>query len=139
MGAALSMAIETRREELGRIAASIEELGRQDDWSADLVFRVNLVLEEVILNIIDYGADEGDPDIALDIESEGGSISIVVSDSGRAFDPLTEAPPPDLDSAVSERRVGGLGVHLTKTLMDEVRYSRDAGRNRLSIVTRKAP
>ena len=53
------------------------------------------------------------------------------------FDPLTEAPEPDLTAAVSERRVGGLGVHLTKTLMDEVRYSREAHRNRLSIVTRK--
>ncbi len=139
MGAALSMAIKTTRDELERIATSIEEFGREDSWSDDLVFRVNLVLEELILNIIDYGSGDGDPDIALDVESDDSSISIVISDSGPAFDPLTEAPAPDLTATVSERRVGGLGVHLTKTLMDEVSYSRDAGRNRLSIVTRKAP
>ena len=73
----------------------------------------------------------------LEIESEPDSIRIELSDRGRPFDPLTEAPEPDLTSAVGERRVGGLGVHLTKTLMDEVRYSREAHRNRLSIVTRK--
>ena len=137
MGASLSMAITTTRDELERIAGAIEELGQQDDWPDDLVFRVNLVLEELILNIMDYGAEGGDPDISLAIESEDDSISIELSDSGRPFDPLTEAPAPDLDSAVGERRVGGLGVHLTKTLMDEVRYAREGDRNHLSIVTRK--
>ncbi len=137
MGATLSMAIKTTRDELERIAAAIEELGQQDDWPDDLVFRVNLVLEELILNIMDYGADDGDADISLQIESESDSISIDLSDSGRPFDPLTEAPEPDLTGAVDERRVGGLGVHLTKTLMDDVRYSHEDGRNRLNIVTRK--
>ena len=137
MGATLSMAINTTRDELERISAAIEELGQQDNWPDDLVFRVNLVLEELILNIMDYGADGGDPDIALKVESAEDSISIDLSDRGRPFDPLTEAPEPDLTGALSERRVGGLGVHLTKTLMDDVRYSREADRNRLSIVTRK--
>ena len=137
MGATLSMAIKTTRDELERIAGAIEDLGQQDDWPDDLVFRVNLVLEELILNIMDYGAEDGDPDISLDIASEGDSISIDLSDRGRPFDPLTEAPEPDLKAGVGERRVGGLGVHLTKTLMDDVRYSHEDGRNRLSIVTRK--
>ena len=101
------------------------------------MFRVNLVLEELILNVMDYGTEGSDPDITIEIASEGDSISIDLSDRGRPFDPLTEAPEPDLTSAVGERRVGGLGVHLTKTLMDEVSYSRNADRNRLSIVTRK--
>ena len=137
MGVTLSMAIQTSRDELERIATAIEGLGQQDDWPDDLVFRVNLVLEELVLNIIDYGQDGGDPDIALKIASEDDLIRIELSDRGRPFDPLTEAPEPDLTSPVDERSIGGLGVHLTKTLMDEVRYSRAACRNRLSIVTRK--
>ena len=141
MGATLSMAIKTSRDELERIASAIEELGQQDDWPDDLVFRVNLVLEELILNIMDYGAEgsdpDSDPDIALEIQSDGDSILIDLSDRGRAFDPLTEAPEPDLESSVAERRVGGLGVHLTKALMDEVSYLREADRNRLSMITRK--
>ena len=137
MGASLSLAITTTRDELERIAGAIEKLGQEDDWPDDLVFRVNLVLEELILNIMDYGAEDGDPDISLTIECDDDSISIELSDSGRPFDPLTEAPEPDLDASVSERRVGGLGVHLTKTLMDDVRYAREGDRNHLSIVTRK--
>ena len=137
MGASLSLAITTTRDELERIAGAIEKLGQEDEWPDDLVFRVNLVLEELILNIMDYGAEDGDPDISLTIECDDDSISIELSDSGRPFDPLTEAPEPDLDASVSERRVGGLGVHLTKTLMDDVRYAREGDRNHLSIVTRK--
>ena len=137
MGVILSMAIQTSRDELARITTAIEGLAQQDDWPDELVFRVNLVLEELVLNIIDYGQDGGDPDIALEIESEADSIRIELSDRGRPFDPLTEAPEPDLTSALGERSVGGLGVYLTKELMDEVRYSREAHRNRLSIVTRK--
>ena len=137
MGVTLSMAIRTSRDELARITAAIEGLGQQDDWPDDLVFRVNLVLEELVLNIIDYGQDGRDPDIALEIESDVDVIRIELSDRGRPFDPLTEAPEPDLTSPVDQRSMGGLGVHLTKTLMDEVRYSREASRNRLSIVTRK--
>ncbi len=137
MGATLTMAIGTTRDELERISSAIEELGQRDEWPDDLVFRVNLVLEELILNIMDYGAEDDDPDIALEIQSKDDSISIDLSDRGRPFDPLTEAPEPDLTASVGERRVGGLGVHLTKTLMDDVRYSREENRNRLSIVTRK--
>ncbi len=137
MGATLTMAIGTTRDELERISSAIEDLGQRDEWPDDLVFRVNLVLEELILNIMDYGAEDDDPDIALEIQSKDDSISIDLSDRGRPFDPLTEAPEPDLTASVGERRVGGLGVHLTKTLMDDVRYSREENRNRLSIVTRK--
>ena len=137
MGVTLSMAIQTSRDELARITTAIEGLGQQDDWPDDLVFRVNLVLEELVLNIIDYGQDGRDPDIALEVASEDDSIRIELSDRGRPFDPLTRGPRAGPDRALAERSMGGLGVHLTKTLMDEVRYSRAACRNRLSIVTRK--
>ncbi len=137
MSATLSLAIKPVRDELDRIAEAIEDLASQDDWPEDLTFRVHLVLEELILNIMDYGAHEGDLDITLDVESEDNSIEIAIRDRGKAFDPTTEAPEPDLDASVEERKVGGLGVYLTKTLMDEVTYSRVDDRNHLHITTRK--
>jgi anti-sigma regulatory factor (Ser/Thr protein kinase) len=55
-------------------------------------------------------------------------------DSGRPFDPLSDAPEPDLNAVVEERRIGGLGVHLVKTLMDQMHYKRENEQNRLTIV-----
>ena len=62
---------------------------------------------------------------------------MLIADDGRPFDPLTEAPEPDLESAIEDRPIGGLGVHLVRTMMDEVRYRREEGKNRLTLVKRR--
>ncbi len=129
--------MKTDRDELERIVAAIENLAEEDDWPADLLFRVNLVLEELSLNIIDYGHDDDTSDFEIAFMSEEDSLTIEIVDGGRAFDPLNDAPEPDLSSGVAERRVGGLGVHFVRTLMDDVQYERSAGKNRLKMVTRK--
>ncbi|MYB41251.1 MAG: ATP-binding protein [Chloroflexi bacterium] len=137
MSASLSLTVKTARDELERITAAIDNLAEEDDWPADLLFRVQLVLEELALNIVDYGHDDDTSDFEIAFMSEGDSLTIEIVDGGRAFDPLNDAPEPDLTSGVAERRVGGLGVHFVRTLMDDVQYERSAGKNRLKMVTRK--
>ena len=137
LSASLSLTVKTDRDELERIVAAIENLAEEDGWSPDLLFRVNLVLEELSLNIIDYGHDDDTSDFEIAFMSEGDSLTIEIVDGGRAFDPLNDAPEPDLTAGVAERRVGGLGVHFVRTLMDDVQYERSAGKNRLKMVTRK--
>ena len=137
MSATLSLTVKTDRQELERIVSAIENLAEEDQWPPDLLFRVNLVLEELGLNIMDYGHDDATSDIKIDLVSEGDSVTIEIIDGGRPFDPLNDAPDPDLTSGVDERRVGGLGVHFVRTLMDDVQYERSAGKNRLKMVTRK--
>ena len=119
------------------MTAEIEELGRQDDWPDELVFRVNLALEELGLNIMDYGLEDAQQVIEITLTSDDDSLVIEIVDEGRPFDPLTEAPAPDLDGPVEDRRVGGLGVHLVRTMMDDMQYRREQGKNRLTLVTRK--
>ena len=63
---------------------------------------------------------------------EGDELTIRVEDDGRAFDPL-QAPPPDLDLPLEERPVGGLGIHIVRSVMDAVEYQRRGGRNVLTM------
>ena len=119
------------------MTAEVEELGRRDNWPPDLVFRVNLALEELGLNIMDYGLENAEQEIEITLTSDADSLVIEIMDEGRPFDPLADAPAPDLDGAVEDRRVGGLGIHLVRTMMDEMRYRREQGKNRLTLVTRK--
>jgi anti-sigma regulatory factor (Ser/Thr protein kinase) len=56
-----------------------------------------------------------------------------VEDDGRPFDPL-QAPPPDLSAPLAERRVGGLGLHFVRNLMDQVSYARVGTRNILKML-----
>ena len=75
----------------------------------------------------------------FNVTSDSDAITIEIVDSGKPFDPLSDAPEPDLDAAVEERRIGGLGVHLVKTLMDQMHYKRENDQNRLTIVARRNP
>ena len=76
-------------------------------------------------------------DIRLDMRSESDAVHIVLMDNGLEFNPLEDAKPPDLDSSVEERPVGGLGIHLAKTMADEIGYERRDGWNVVSILKRR--
>ena len=48
-------------------------------------------------------------------------ISLCVKDKAPFFNPLI-LPPPDIEADLDDRRIGGLGVYLIRSLMDDVRY-----------------
>jgi len=128
----------TGYEEIAGLVSAIEALGADDGWSGDLTFRVSLVVDELAQNIVDYAYGDAAGDVEVAITARDETVEIEIVDEGRAFDPLTEVPAPDLTAPLESRPVGGLGVHLMKTLMDDVEYRRESGRNRLRIVTPKA-
>ena len=121
------------------IQGEVEELGLREEWPDSLVFKVNLVLEELGLNILSYGNSDVDrsPEIEITLISEDDSLTIEVADDGRPFNPLEDAVVPDVDALLGERSIGGLGVHLVRTLMDDLSYQRADGRNLLKMVTKR--
>jgi anti-sigma regulatory factor (Ser/Thr protein kinase) len=129
--------IETDPDELERLIDAVKEIGEKESWPSDLVFRVHLALEELGLNIINYGYDEGVHEIECMVTSQPEEITIEVWDDGRPFDPLNDAPDADVTSALKDRRIGGQGVHLVRTMMDQFRYQRVSGRNHVTLVSRR--
>ena len=129
MSATLSLKVENRHDELDRITAAVEDFGEQESWSPALIFRVNLVLEELGLN--------GIHEFEIVLTSEPDTLTIEIIDDGRPFDPLSDTPPPVLEGSIEDRPIGGLGVHLVRELMDELHYRREQGRNHLILATRK--
>ena len=139
MTAKLTLNIERSHDELGRITDAVDDLGHREDWSNDLLFRVHLVLEELVLNIIDYGFDDGKDDHELEVIliSEDDNLTIEITDDGIPFDPLHDAKIPDTDAPLEDRPIGGLGVHLVRTMMVEVSYRREDGKNHLTLVANR--
>ena len=137
MSAKLSLTVETRLEELDGLAASVEDFAREQEWPLDLTFQVNLILEELWLNVVNYGHDSGEHVVEIELTSEAKSLTIEITDDGKPFNPLENAPVPDVTAALDDRSIGGLGVHLVRTMMDEMRYSRKGGRNHLILVKRR--
>ncbi len=137
MSANLSIKVKSDRQELDGITAAVEAFSVEESWSSDLLFRINLVIEELVLNIMDYGYDDDQHEIEINLKSDAEAVTIDILDQGRAFDPLHDAPVPDVNAPLEERTVGGLGIHLAKTMMDELSYHREDSRNHLQLVKRR--
>ena len=135
MVAAASLKIVPELDQLGRISEIVEDLGEQDNWPPDLIFKVNLVLDELSVNIVNYSAEASEIEVSLAADAE--TVRVEISDNGRPFDPLSDAAEPDINAPLEDRPVGGLGIHLVREMMDELHYSRLDGRNRLAMVKRK--
>ena len=123
--------------ELERLASAVEEFAERESWAPEVVFRVNLVLEELVINVMTHGSHEGLAEIEVTVTSSEDLVSIRLSDNGVAFDPLTDAPEPEVTGSVEDRHVGGLGVHLVRTMMDNVSYRRERGRNLFTMTTQR--
>ena len=132
----LFLRIPPNHSQLEQIPAAVEEFAERDNWPPDLVFKLNLVLEELGVNIVNYSGATGDIEISL--ASDANMVRVEIADNGRPFNPLNELDTPDISAPLGERPVGGLGVHLVRSMMDELSYSREDGMNRLAMTKRKA-
>lgn len=104
----------------------------------DVLLKIELVLEELLVNHVlhAYGAGEGDSEVACFCRP--GFFCLEVVDEAAPFDPLQRATP-DLTLAPGDRPIGGLGIHMVRSLADEVRYRREAGQNVITACFAIAP
>ena len=133
----LSLSMTTNGFDLNSLTAAVEALGERENWPPALVFKANLVLEELTLNINNYGDDDGIRQIEITLNSEPDRLIIEVVDDGSPFDPTNDAALPDTNAPIEDRTVGGLGLHLVRTMMDELSYRREQGKNHLAMVARR--
>lgn len=129
-----SLIISNKSEELERLRMFIEELGR--DWSlqANLVFELNLILEEYIINLVNYGYHDKDKhEISIDMIKEEAQLRIIVIDDAGPFNIMEIPENKEVEKPAEERKIGGLGIHFIKSLTDHLEYVSDGGTNRLVI------
>ena len=100
------------------------------------LFALQIVVEELVTNVIDYGeVPAGEHAVRVELEAEGGVLTIVITDRGREYNPLLREDP-DTTLPAEERPIGGLGVHFCKKLTDAQNYARVDGRNVLTLTKR---
>lgn len=139
MSANLTRRIPNRVEELPAVSEAVETLGREEGWAPDVSYAVVLALEEVATNVVRHGGgEEGTSEIEIEVVSTDTEARVEVRDGGKPFDPFHDAPEPDTEAALEDRKVGGLGVHFVRVLMDEASYRREGGRNHVTMVKRRS-
>ena len=120
-------------KQVSQLEGWLETVSRELECPESLIPSLNLALEEAVTNVILYAYPKGiyGP-VELDALREGNSLKFVLSDSGKPFDP-TARPDADINASLEDRQIGGLGIHLVRSIMDAVSYEYRDGRNILTM------
>lgn len=124
------------------------------------IFELELSLEELIVNSFTHGYDEGEEgSVVIEVEDTGPDVKVSLLDKARPFNLFRDAPAPRLGGEDSEpeagaepeaepelpgaeepekEKVGGLGIHLVKSLNDRVEYYGSEDGNIVIIIKAKA-
>lgn len=132
---------ETRfQNRLTDLIGAMERVGQflqQHEVGGEAMYAANLAIEEMTTNIIKYGYDDAAVhEILLRAEILPGHLVLLLEDDGHEFDPL-KASEPNIDLPLEEREIGGLGIHLVRRFVEQMRYERRDSRNRLTIEIRR--
>jgi anti-sigma regulatory factor (Ser/Thr protein kinase) len=113
----------------GYISGFAASHGVSDDITAEMQF----VVEEVFTNMVRYNR-ESQNDVVIRLSIENGSFLISLADRDvHSFDPNSR-PPVDVTKPLHERTPGGLGIHLIREMMDEVRYEYENRTARITLI-----
>jgi serine/threonine-protein kinase RsbW len=118
---------------LEKLHSFVEEIQQNQFASKKCLFETNLALEEIFSNVLSYGFnDHADHYITITITTVQGVLNIRIEDDGKPFNPL-EAKEPTLQYDIENCALGGLGIHLIKHFMNDIRYKRYQNKNVLTI------
>jgi len=113
------------------------ERARESGFTPQRIRDIELVLEEALVNVIEYAYPQGPGELTLEAESEEPQqLVIEIRDQGESFNPL-DRDDPDTQLQLMERPVGGLGIFLMKQLADRVSWQRQGNENCLTITFRE--
>ena len=112
---------------LSKLTAEIKKYVEDEKW----INRLKVCSEEILVNIVDYSKSEM---VYITCEHVNNSLRFEFTDEGTPYNPLKEAPEVDLEADIDERKIGGLGIFLYTTIMDEIKYYYKDGKNHLTAI-----
>ena len=131
---AREMTVEAAPENLPQVQRFIEEQLEPLECPMKAQMQIGVAAEEVFINVASYAYTPGRGEVTVRVETsrDPASVTVTFEDGGIPYDPLARTDP-DVSLPAEEREVGGLGILLTKKLMDDVRYENRDGRNILRL------
>jgi serine/threonine-protein kinase RsbW len=123
-------------DQIERLNRLVRQFGELHEVPSRTLYAVNLAMDELVTNAILYGfEDPKGQELCVSVSVAGSELRGELVDEGREFNPL-EYPTPKLDAPLSDRELGGLGLHLVRSLMDRMLYRREGSKNVLTLMKR---
>ena len=128
---AARLTIPAEVESLDEIVRWTDASLRPNGVAEPFISKMTLVIEELFVNIVNYAYPDGPGTVnfAMYLDS---CLKLIISDSGVPFNPLEYAEP-DVTLPIEDRKVGGLGIFLSRKLTDRITYERANGMNILTV------
>ncbi len=120
-------------ETIPQMSEFVEMACEEAGFDISTTMSLNLAIEEAVVNVMSYAYPEGERGyVDIEASAENGGITFRIIDSGKPFDPTSQG---EVDTTLSaeQRSIGGLGIHLVRSIMDSVTYQRDADMNILTL------
>ena len=126
--------VEARRENLPQVIGFADAHLEKAGCPVKSQKEIELAIEEIFINIATYAyaPGAGNATIRMEVTGEPKTAVITLKDQGKPYNPL-EREDPDVTLSAEERRIGGLGIFLTRQLMDELEYEYTDGSNILTM------
>ena len=133
----LTLTVPSATENLALIRDFVVNVGSQAGLGDDDVAKLELAVDEACANVIEHAhGHDSNKEVTVRATFDAATLRIEVVDEGEGFDP-TVMPTTSVEQMVHDRRTGGLGLRVMKSLMDEVSYEIVPGeRNRLRLLKR---
>ena len=124
-----------KTDSLSDVLAFIEQRLETFGCSMKLQIAICVAIEEVFVNVAHYAYKDGNGNVEFNIsfDEETRLVTFKMTDSGVPFDPLKKEDP-DVTLSAEDRKIGGLGIFITKKTMDEVSYVYENGKNILTMI-----
>ena len=136
MSNVVSLRVAADVAQLATIRAFVEQQAHALGVDASEIYDLILAVNEVATNIVVHGYGSQPGVIEIDLRRQGEAIEIRLRDQAPLFDP-TGVPTPDLTLPLHKRPLGGMGIHVTRQIMDAIRYRvSPEGGNELTLVKR---
>ena len=116
-----------------KLAQFVDELCEELGIDMADAMQLNLAMEEAVVNVMNYAYPTGTKgDINIEAVANDERLRFVIIDSGTPFDP-TAKEATNVNLALEDRPIGGLGIHLVRQIMDSINYERIDGKNVLTL------
>jgi serine/threonine-protein kinase RsbW len=136
MDKTFELVIDSDIEKIPEISALLGEEMQTSGFGSEIILDTQLAVEEAITNVINHGYKKTGGKIEVSSRISPERIEVQIMDTAPRFNPLS-VPEPELDSAIEDRNIGGLGIFLIRQVMDEVSYRFEDGKNILSLTKKR--
>lgn len=125
--------LKSKLSELKTLGRHLMHFGRLNNLLETFISEINICLDELFTNIVLYGfEDDLEHIISFELGLSDNAVIIHIEDNGIPFNPLLKKDS-DLPADIDAAKIGGLGIHIVKKLMDDIDYERKRGGNRLTL------